>query len=280
MKPTPDLPHLSVVRTASLHPHELPDEQRAQPLVATLARERVLKNPPIVQPIEDRPHEFVVLDGANRVTALRMLEIPHALVQVSHPNGDSVRLRTWNHVLLGVKPTRVERLLRSLNGFEMRRSNATKAEAALTAGTSLVNFILREGEVFETVAQDLSLRTRVQALRELVDAYHGQVHFERTSAEELDSLRQLYDGVACLVIFPEFAREEVVEGAANRWHFPPGITRFVVSPRALRLNYPLDRLEGDESREEKQADLDEWVRKRLSDRRVRYYAESTFLFDE
>jgi hypothetical protein len=62
--------------------------------------------------------------------------------------------------------------------------------------------------------------------------------------------------------------------------FPAGLTRFVVSPRALRLNFPLSVLAGDEPIEEKQRTLSEWIRERVGGRHVRYYAESTFLFDE
>jgi hypothetical protein len=54
----------------------------------------------------------------------------------------------------------------------------------------------------------------------------------------------------------------------------------VISPRALRVNYPLERLASDQPLDAKQAELAAWVRERAEARRVRYYAESTFLFDE
>lgn len=280
MKPSPDLPHLRIVPTAGLHPHELPDEQRAEPLVKALRRDQTLKNPPIVLPIADRAEEYVVLDGANRVTALRLLGLPHSLVQVVHPNEDSVRLRTWNHILLSGEPGEVQSTLLSVEGLSFEAADLREARAALARGDSLVNFIVRGGSVYRTEIHDGKLKTRIQALSELVEGYHGRVPFERTSAERLDLLDNLYDQPACLVVFPEFTAEEVVAGAANEWHFPPGITRFIVSPRALRLNYPLAKLEGGRDQVQKNEQLAEWIRQRMRNRRIRYYAESTFLFDE
>jgi hypothetical protein len=54
----------------------------------------------------------------------------------------------------------------------------------------------------------------------------------------------------------------------------------VISPRALRLNFPIAILAEDRAIEEKQQALAEWVRERVGGRHVRFYAESTFLFDE
>ena len=61
---------------------------------------------------------------------------------------------------------------------------------------------------------------------------------------------------------------------------PPGLTRHIIHGRALRINYPLDKLKKNLSLEEKNAELDDWVRASFEARRVRYYAESTYLFDE
>jgi hypothetical protein len=63
-------------------------------------------------------------------------------------------------------------------------------------------------------------------------------------------------------------------------NFPAGITRFIVSPRVLHLNYPLQRLKTIARLEDKQIELQEWIEERLTSGGVRYYEESTYLFDE
>jgi hypothetical protein len=62
---------------------------------------------------------------------------------------------------------------------------------------------------------------------------------------------------------------------------PPGISRHLVRGRAMRLHYPLEAFRDDgESLEQKNAQLQRWIQQRMAEKRVRYYAEPTFLFDE
>jgi hypothetical protein len=46
------------------------------------------------------------------------------------------------------------------------------------------------------------------------------------------------------------------------------------------VNYPLQALALDESREAKEQALARWIHERVIARKVRYYAEATYLFDE
>ena len=277
MNPSADLPHLKIVETSQLHPHELPDEQRAKPLVSALRRDRVLKNPPIVQPIGGQDEGYVVLDGANRVTALRLLDSPHCLVQVARPARDSVEVRTWNHVLMGLAVEEARSLL-SQSDFLKGPAIENEADGELSNRLLQVDYV--GGERIALQAEGLDLRERIEWLNQIVDTYRTQVHFERTNESRLAGINGVYNAVAALVIFPEFDPDEIVQAAAQKLHFPPGITRFIVSPRALRLNYPIAMFNGEESLVEKQKNLDTWIRSRVHNRRVRYYAESTFMFDE
>lgn len=280
MKPSPDLPELIIAPTAGLHPHEHPDKQRAEPLVEALKRDGLLKNPPIVMPIGGREREYVVLDGANRATALNLLGVPHALVQVVHPNGDQVSVETWNHILLDERQEDLVADLFGASDLDIAASNPGHAALDFRLGMALAAVVTRQGKLFEIYGEGPDLRSRLGTLNQLVDTYQGRVRFERTSSENVEPLLNLFHDLACLVIFPGFSVSEVVRGASQGWHFPAGITRFIVSPRALRVNYPLERLQSDEPLEDKQAELDAWVKDRVHNRRVRYYAESTFLFDE
>ena len=46
------------------------------------------------------------------------------------------------------------------------------------------------------------------------------------------------------------------------------------------MNYALDDLRSDASLDEKNARLQEWLNQKLATREVRFYGETTFLFDE
>jgi hypothetical protein len=84
-----------------------------------------------------------------------------------------------------------------------------------------------------------------------------------------------------IVVFPHYEPAEILVAARDGVHLPPGITRHIIRGRAMRLNYPLDALQDNgDSLEVKNLQLQAWIQERSAAKRVRYYAEPTFLFDE
>ncbi|MCJ7511647.1 MAG: hypothetical protein MUO23_01600 [Anaerolineales bacterium] len=279
--PTPlDLPDLRIVPVSSLHPHEQFDANRVVPLVTRLRADGVLKNPPIVLPLGQRTERYVVLDGANRTEAFREMDLPHVLVQVAHAGDSSVRLETWNHLLRRVA---VDTLLQALLAFPelaLVRSDVDRATFNLSAGASLAYLAMPGDHTLEIVGETEPLRWRVANLHRIVEAYTGRCELERISAVRAAGLQNLYPDFAALMVFPRFELEDVIRAASQGVLLPAGLTRFLVSPRALRVNYPLDRLASGRSAEEKQEELEHWLRTVVASRRVRYYGEATYLFDE
>jgi hypothetical protein len=91
----------------------------------------------------------------------------------------------------------------------------------------------------------------------------------------------LFPSPVALVSFPPVTPDDVLTAARKGAYLPPGVSRHIVHGRAVRLNYPLDALRATtRTLEEKNADLTAWVREKMAQRRVRYYAESTYQFDE
>lgn len=280
MKRLPDLPQLSIVPTDCLQPHEHTDPQRAEPLVEALRQDGMLKNPPVVLALGGERIRYVVLDGANRVLALTSLGLPHALVQVVHPNDDSVDVKTWNHIVLSPDPDEMLDRLVGDPELTLVKSDHDQAVYALENESAEAYIALPGGQVWKVENGMQGLAERLEALNRVVAAYDGRWHFERTSAVRPEELNHLYEQQGCLVVFPNFGVQDVVMAAAQGLYFPTGITRFVISPRALRVNFPVERLAAEIPLEQKQADLAVWVKDLVKRRQVRFYAESTFLFDE
>ena len=275
-----DLPDLKVVPVSSLHPHERCDASRAEPLVRRLRADGVLKNPPVVLPLGQRAESFVVLDGANRTEAFRAMGLPHVLVQVVHPGDNSVRLETWNHLLRCIG---IEALIEGLVAFPelaLVRSERDRATFNLSAGASLAYLSFPGERTFEIVGETEPLRWRVENLHRIVDAYKSLCEVERINAVTATGLQALYPDLAALVVFPRFELEDVVRAVTQGVLLPAGLTRFLVSPRALRVNYPLEGLASSRAVEAKQEELDLWLRTIVATRRVRFYGEATYLFDE
>jgi len=280
LRPLPDLPELRIVDTTSLRPHEDIDPARIEPLVSAIKREGLLRNPPIVLPLGGGPESYLVLDGANRTTAFRELGIRHILVQVVHFGSESLKLRTWNRVIFGASPDAL------FDGIAARVETAPlpgdrKARLeAISTGDLLAYLSLPDGSAWGLGRERERLPTRVELLQRLLAAAEDVGRTDRSGEMDAEPLTGMYSDLAGLLIFPEFEIEEVIEAANAGICLPSGLTRFIISPRALRVNYPLERLEADLDRDQKQDELEEWIQERLMGRRVRFYAESTFLFDE
>jgi hypothetical protein len=280
MRPLPDLPHLQIVPADSLQPHEAVDEDRVEPLVRALKKEGMLRNPPIVLRVTGRAAQYVVLDGANRTTAIRKMGLSTALVQVVHSDDSDVRVETWNHVVLGLTSQELLQIVEEVEGLDFSRTDIEQGSFDLQTGEALCYIALPNGTVWEVTTGPSRLQERVRQLGQLSASYSQVGRIERASVRDCEGLGNVYPDLGGLVVFPRFEAGQVVAVAADGLLFPPGLTRFVVSPRALRVNYPLDRLAADISIEDKQAELDGWIRQAVERRAVRYYAEATFLFDE
>jgi hypothetical protein len=280
MDPLPDLPDLRIVETDHLQPHEEVDASRLGPLIESIRADGLLRNPPVVAQLRGETERYIVLDGANRTIALRQMKVPYALVQVVHPQLDSIRLHTWNQVIQSAQPDKALQAVQSIPGISIEENDLDSAIEKLRAGMLLafLNFI--GGETWEISWADTSLQERIQNMADLITTVEGVGPLERTGQTRAADLEPFFPKLAGLLVLHNFVVEEVMIAAASGIRLPSGITRFVISPRALRLNYPLERLASDTSRQIKQDRLDEWVKGQLKDRSIRYYAESTFLFDE
>ncbi len=280
MNPLPDLPELRIVPSDTLQPHEQVDPVRIRPLMAALEAEGILRNPPIVLPLGSGEERYLVLDGANRTTALREMEIPYALVQVVHFGSETLTLRTWNRALLGMDPGQVfDALSTALEVTPLPVERRVRLETIMQ-GERLAYLSFPGGDAWGLGKGRERLEARIAQLQQLLDKAHGLGRTERSSEIEPEALLPVYPDLAGLLIFPALTVEEVVDAANSDICLPAGLTRFIVSPRALRVNYPLRELTSNSRLEEKQAGLDAWVQARMRERRVRFYAESTFLFDE
>lgn len=254
--------------------HEYYDEARVARLTERLRQDGILRNPPVVAPLSsDGGDGFVVLDGANRVSALRRLEVPHVLVQMVDYAG--MRLETWNHLLMEIPGEALRRLLAG-EGLSAESLSGEEAEAALAQRAILAYLDLPDGRWGVPLAGDGPQR----ALARFVEAYQQRVRFHRVKEARLEELRQLYPEGTALVVFPRYRPQEIMAFASNSVRLPTGITRHVIPGRALRVNLSLDVLASDQTAEEKNGWLRQWLTEKLERHEVRFYEESSYLFDE
>jgi hypothetical protein len=271
-------PHLELVPVTSLVEHEWHDDQRTPPLMARLQESGIWRNPPIVTPLQDGSGRFLLLDGANRIAALRKLNYPHAVVQVVEPDDQGLKLYNWNHVIWGLNSSQFLKDIELIPDIFL--TSGEDEPPSLSQECSLVTIQIAHGDLFSVCTSLQNLDNRVERLNAVVNLYKDQARLDRTNEWSVVRLKAIFPDLCALVKFPKFELEQILILAGGGCLLPTGITRFMISPRVLHLNYPLETMKSDLPLEEKNAELQNFIQERMTQKRVRYYAESTYLFDE
>ena len=276
----PDPPQLSFLPIGSLIFHERHDSQRTPPLIERIRESGLFRNPPIVAPLEDGSGRFMVLDGANRITALKEMGFPDVLVQIVQPGAPGLRLEKWNHVVWGLSPQDFLSGIQEIAGVTLSQAENLDFQPDIMGDCGLALVQLPDRRRYAACSSSPELLRRVGLLHAIVDSYKERAWLDRTGVQDIELLAGVYADLSGLIVFPNFTIQDILQlsGAGNL--LPAGITRFTVSPRALHVNYPLYELASHKPIEEKNAELQEWIQRRISQKGVRYYAEATFLYDE
>lgn len=266
------LPDLRIVPRTQVYLHEDTDPTRVQRLVAHLRTDGVLRNPPIAAPLPEGG--FVVLDGANRTSALLALEAPVVLLQVVEYEDPTVRLDVWYHLL--TQPVDLPGLLRA-RGLSVQDINPAVASRRLSERTSACYVLTSSGAVEVSTSTHRSLAATLSIV---VEAYKATSRIYRVMSADLHALSEEYGSVAALVVFPTFTKRDIVDIARAPVKLPTGITRHLIPGRALRVNVPLNVLTSPGEIEQKNRWMAEEIHRRLLENKIRFYPESSFLFDE
>jgi hypothetical protein len=121
---------------------------------------------------------------------------------------------------------------------------------------------------------------RLRVVTRVVDVVHTAKNRDRVSYTNMADLRKHYSQFSALVCHRPFDKNEVLALSLKGRRFPSGVTRFSVPKRALYFDLPFGFLKGDGSVEAKQRELDEMIQRRIRGKKIRFYAEPTFIFDD
>jgi hypothetical protein len=270
-------PHLAIVPVSELLLHERVDLERVTRLIDRLSADGTLKNPPVVASL-DGSDRFLLLDGANRVSAIQNLEIPHILVQVEPFENPALEVRHWNHVVRDIEARKLLETVRQMSGIAAREGRLEDPVASEPG--FLASITTNEGASIHLFASG-SLAERVRHLHDIVDVYYrGEARMDRVNHRDLPALRRHHPHFGALVSFPDFPKSDV-RGVAEGGHLlPSGLTRILVPRRVLGFNLRLALLKSSVPLEEKRRWLAEEIQHKVTEHKVRYYQEPTFVFDD
>jgi len=270
-------PILRIVPLEQIRFHEAPETDRAARLVERLAEDRHLLNPPIVAPMKNAGG-YLLVDGANRLSAMRLLGYNCAPVQIIDYDDPALRLASWHHAVMRLSwPEWIEQL--RLRGVAPKSLTVEEAEGALASREACAALFSTAAKA-AIIPASRSLNIDVHAITGLIDSYKKAHRFERVDQTNLADLRDFYPDLAALVIFPPFEKSEVMQLVTDNFKLPTGLTRHSIPGRVLRVNIQLDVLRSDLSLEDKNEWLEAFIRMRMQDRHVRFYPEPVFIFDD
>ena len=278
MRDSTVLPDLRLLPSEALVPHEDCDPRRVEKLIQRLRQERRLKNPPIMADIPETVR-FAVLDGANRSLAFQQLGIPHIVAQVVSYGDPGVVLDTWYHVVSGMPLEAFEAALAQVDGMQLRACSLEGARAALATDNAAAYIVCEQGVRLVCKPEGCELGD-IHLLNDVVSVYKGRADIFRASNDIWEKQVPYYPGITALVIFPRLQPADILQAARNGERIPSGITRHIIPNRALNINIPLEVLAADWTLERKRDWLQGWLMERMAANAIRYYAESTFSFDE
>lgn len=274
MAQTGGFPDLRIVPVEHLLLHEEVDLERVARLLDRLSADGILKNPPIVASLPDSDR-FLLLDGANRVSAIDNLDIPHLLVQVEPFSNPALEVRHWNHVVRDIEARSLVEKVREIEGIEVREEPADGE-----ASRFLATLLLADGASLHLYGGH-DIAERVSFLNAIVDTYYrGDARMDRVNHEDLESLRRHHPHFGALISFPDFEKDEIRAVAEAGHRLPSGLTRILVPRRVLGFNLRLPLLKSSLPLAEKRRWLADAIHQKVTEHKVRYYQEPTFVFDD
>jgi len=253
--------------------HEDPDMERVARLVDRFSADGVLKNPPVVG--RSPGHRPIVLDGANRVTALRRLGYSHVLVQVLDLFDPALQLESWHHAVEHVPADDLLVHASSVPGVK-----AEEGEEPQISHPSVLARLRFPNRPSVTLTGSESLVDRVEQLQQFTRVYHRFSSFDRVSYSGMEHLLRNYRSFTSLISFRRFTLRDLQAVTGNDRTVPSGITRILLPKRALRFNLQLEMLRAGLSLDEKEAWLQQTIQEKVADKAIRFYREPTFFFDE
>jgi len=275
-------PYLRLVPTASIRFHEQPEPSRTSKLMERIRQEATLRNPPIVASMSNG--DYLLLDGANRVTAFRDLKYAQIPVQIVDYAQEGIQLKGWHHLLLQGRALNLRAQYAALPGvalisvahdqlmmlLELRRVYAVLVDESAAAWG-----------LFPEPAHPPSIHQRIAVLNKVIGGYEGQSRLERIKLADYSKLPEVIQSVDHqLCLFPVLTKEELLQLATDGVLIPTGISRHLIPGRALGINLPLgflSKLPDDASR---QRHFEEHLLKVEMEGRIRFYEESVFIMNE
>jgi hypothetical protein len=281
---------LGFVHLEDLIFHEACDFRRVRLLADQIRRDGHLKNPALVAALPGNGESFgaslngsgklMVLDGVNRISALKLLGFPDVLVQKVDLSDKRVKLASWDHLIFDIKKEGLIDRLKSLE-LDVSPCDRNRRKEVLNDEKTVCSILFRDGSSQVVSQNQPSLEERIKNLYRVIALYNSSWEIFHPGWEEgLISPFDNFEKATAINSLPVFTREQVIDLTLSGVLFPFGVTRFVVLRRVLGLEISCSVLEDKAPLSEKNLFLKELLSYRIKSKKAKFYQESVFLFNE
>ena len=266
--------NLRIVDINHIVHHEHLDKNRSDSICKQIQKDNFLRNPPIVAQYH---RQYVLLDGATRVSALHELKCPHIVVQEIDQDIDQLSLSTWNHVLQGIEEEELLSMIKITPNIVLETNvditNRFNIDQALCSITT-------SEKTFHIVDTSNNNDSQTIILSNFVNNYSKKTNVIRTKESDITSLQKDLTSSIILILFPKFTAKFILESATNNILLPAGVTKFSINKRVLGANIPLDLLYSNQSLADKNAWLNNLITNKIQLNKVRQYTEPVIIIED
>jgi len=286
---------LTFVHSEDLIFHETCDFKRTQKLAEEIKRDGHLKNPVLVgcintedtkdaeegeKLIHRRGKKLLVLDGVNRVSALRLLNLPDVLIQIVDYEDKKVKLSSWNHLIFDAQKGEIIKKIKDLN-LEVSVCPLNWRKEALNHQKTISYFLFRDMSGIVVNNGSLTPEDKVKNLYQLIALYNGRSEICYLDSENhFLSVFEHFKKSSAINLIPIFDKKEILGLVQKGILLPFGVTRFIVPHRVLGLEVSCSVLSAKTPLSEKNLFLKELLTYRIKTKKAKFYQESVTLFNE
>lgn len=281
---------LGFVHLEDLILHETCDFNRVCRLAEQIKKDGHLKNPVLVAsfPVQNKPDDLsskrngklLVLDGVERVSALRLLNFRDALVQRVDYMDESVELTSWNHLIFKIKKDQLTDKLKKLD-LEASSCEWNWKREALEDQRTVCYLLFRDRSGLVVSQRDPFVENRVKNLSKVIAIYRTAWEIYHPGSDDaFCSGFENFESSTAINTIPVFGKQQVLDLVSGGMLFPFGVTRFVIPQWVLGLEISCSVLGADAPLSEKNLFLKELLSYRIKSKKAKSYQESVFLFNE
>lgn len=274
-----DLPILKVAPVENILLHEHVETDRAEKLRDRIEQSGMIQNPLICVKLNDTD-KYILLDGAHRFTALNRLKCRFAPIQIVNYDDPLLEVKKWRHLFNAESEEAVIERLQFMEDVKIRIESFDEDVRFHQVNSKFyTQVILKSGKsVLLTGSNDLN--RKIEVINTFSSLYLPDNIIDRISYDDFNAIRTHYDEFTGLVVYPRFSKKEICKIALNSEKLPTGITRHLIPKRALHVNLPLSMLRFTKNQEEVESFLMDNINQKIRNKSIRFYTESTFLFDD